>query len=181
MQFISPQSVTATNGVASYPPSFNFVWADTTSPLFTVDTVNNKVIHLTNWQGTEQQYELLTGGYFVDYTNKAIYRIVSAQYHNANAGGNVIDLYVNKACTAGGAGNAFQVILFNKVSMIFTILIRLISGQGKVWNAVNTAYTYFDATNQRVTISPAHNMRAYCEAILMDSTSTGVLESSNSK
>ena len=181
MQFISPKSVTATNGVASYPPSFNYVWADTTSPVFTVDAQVQTVVHVTNWQGTEQQFELLTGGYFFDYTNVAIYRIVSAVYHNANGGGNAIDLYLNRACTAGGAGNSFQVVPFNLVANIFTVLVRLESGNAVIRNCVDTTTTSLGATNQRVTISPAHNLRAYVEAIIIDSTGTGVVEASNSK
>lgn len=181
MQFISPQSVTTTNGVASYPPSFNYVWADTTSPVFTVDAQVKTVIHISNWQGTEQQFELLTGGYFVDYSNVAIYRINACSYANPNGSGNVIDLHLNRVCNAVGAGLAFQVVPFNLCSMIFTVMVRLISGVGKVWNAANTGFTTMGEVGQRVTISPASNIRAYVEPILLDSTAVGILEASNSK
>jgi hypothetical protein len=179
MQFISPNSVTVTNGVGSYPASFNYVWADTTSPTAAVDSQVNTVIHISNWQGTEQQFELLTGGYFVDYTNKTIYRIVAAKYHAPDGSGNAIDLYVNKPAVLGST--SFQVVPFNLVAGLFSVMVRLESGVATIRNANDSTTSSLAAVNQRITISPASNIRGYVEAILIDTTATGVAEASNSK
>jgi len=181
MQFISPNSVTVTNGVGSYPASFNYVWGDTTSPAFTVDSAVNTVIHVTNWQGTEQQFELLVGGYFVDYTNKAIYRIVANKYHAPDGSGKAIDLYVNKPVVLSSPTTVFQVVPFNLVAGIFSVMVRLESGVATIRNANDNTTSSLAAVNQRITISPASNIRGYVEAILIDTTATGVAEASNSK
>ena len=181
MQFISPNSVTVTNGVASYPASFNYVWADSSSPVFTVDANVPTVVHVTNWQGTEQQFELLVGGYFVDYTNKSIYRIVANKYHAPDGSGYAIDLYMNRAVVVTIPTTAFQVVPFNLISGVFTVMVRLESGAALVRNANDNTTSSLTVANQRITVSPASNIRAYVEAILVDTTATGVAEASNSK